>query len=120
MVLVALALTACGERHPGCDQLAAEVGLQAIAEARPEVAEVADRMRIYCVDDTRGQCLHDVAGCTPWIGSPMSAGKVVAKRGVPLDALLRHEAEHWYLWPSGACPSHEAACGWRWDRVESP
>lgn len=120
MCLVLTVLAGCGGAHPGCPDGEAEAALQAIAEARPEVADIADRMQVFCVDDTTGGCLRDVDGCTVGIGSTLAPGRMVARHGVPLDALVRHEAEHWYLWPTGACPSHDKSCGWRWERVESP
>ncbi len=111
----------CTNYHPYCDTNEVNIALEEISNERPEISEIADRMIAYCYDDVSdiSKCMRDAYGCTLWIGTSFSSGRMVIKNGTPIYPLIKHEAEHWYLWnEENACSSHESSCGWNWERVE--
>lgn len=121
-VCLALALTSCStgpEVHGSCSPAGIDEALADACARWPETCEIGDRLDVFCVDDEQiasvSRCMRLVDACTPWIGSNVARARVYVREGVPVDAAIAHEAQHWHLWSdydTNACETHEAACGW--------
>jgi len=108
----------CSGRHPGCDEEAVAQALDRAVEVLPHLDEVVDGMRVFCTDDTRGMCLHDVDACTVSVGSFGVEGRMAAHTRVPVLNAVAHEAVHWHQAVVDQCFDHTAECGWSYALVE--
>ena len=116
--LALLLLSGCsdyGARSYDCDG-DVDAALVAVVDRWPDVADVANRLDVFCETHERiaapGRCARDVAACTPWIGTDTFRARVYIADDVDVTAALMHEGQHWHLWSTGACPTHTPDCGW--------
>lgn len=112
-----LLLASC-DRHPGCDDVEVEASLDRVVEVLPQLAEVADRMRVFCSWDVSDACLFDVDACTIGIGSPLADGRTAVNLRVPMVNALAHESQHWRQMQDGDCFGHAVQCGFSAETVE--
>jgi hypothetical protein len=119
----ALLFCSCTMRTFDCDVTVDDVeATRAQVVARwPDVAEVFDRMDVYCVDDTNTFQTCATAGyartegCTMWLGNGPYRGKMFHDNGEPFTESVIEKAQHWHLMllnGDDGCPSHQSACGW--------
>ena len=117
--IVVIASVSCDVRDGrrlGCDARAVRTALDCAQAVTPSIAEVADRMTVYCVDDTTRMCLRDVDACTVGVGSVLVPGRMVSHNRVPVENSIAHEQAHWKQMLSesysSSCPVHSDECGW--------
>lgn len=114
-----LLLSSCTMRTFDCGDVDVEETRAVVVEAYPDVAEVFDRMDVFCVDDTDtyGTCRGEhTEGCTMWIGGGPYRGKMFHDNDEDFTAATFEKAQHWHLMlvnGDDGCPTHEAACGWK-------
>jgi hypothetical protein len=124
LILPMLLLSSCQARTFDCGVVDVEATRAQVVARWPDVAEVFDRMDIYCVDDTNTFQTCATAGyartesCTRGIGLGPHRGRMYADKNAAegLTALVIHEAQHWHLMlvhDDDGCPTHDAACGWK-------
>lgn len=131
LIALVLSSTACGAGPDlvDCTNVGDVDGAVAdVTERWPDVADIADRMRVFCVSNEE---IHSVSRCgyghaptatiemcTMWIGSSALYGGrmyVVNSDSDDVASAIRHEAQHWHLWSdieTRACASHHTSCGW--------
>jgi hypothetical protein len=102
-----------------CSPAGIDEALTEACEKWPETCEVGQRLDVHCVTaaeiESVGRCMRPVDACTMWVGSEVSRARVYVREGVPVDAAIRHESQHWHLWSdydSNACETHDTSCGW--------
>jgi hypothetical protein len=123
LILPLLFLSSCQARTFDCGVVDVEVTRVLVVDEYPDVAEVFDRMDIFCKDstDTFQTCAaagyEHTESCTRGIGLGPHRGRMYADKNADetLTELVMHEAQHWHLMlvnSDEGCPTHDAACGW--------
>lgn len=119
LVPLLLLATSCEMRTFDCGVVDVEETRAVVVAEYPDVADVFDRMDVFCVEDTdtfqtcRG--VH-TEGCTLWLGSGPYRGKMFHDVDEDFTASVLEKAQHWHLMRingDDGCPTHEAACGWK-------
>ena len=111
--LVVALLLLCGcDKHPECNNAEVEKALNCAVLVDPELADIADRMQVFCSDSTADTCLYEEDACTIAIGSEVYPGRTAVNNRVPVGNAIAHEAMHWKQMKMGNCTRHVAQCGW--------
>lgn len=123
LLLLLLLATSCTMRTFDCgDDVDVDTTRAIVVEAYPDVAEVFDRMDVFCKDDTNTFQTCATAGysrtegCTRGIGLGPHRGRAFHDNDEDFTSATLEKAQHWHLMlvnGDEGCPSHEAACGWK-------
>lgn len=120
-----LVLACSGPAIFGCDDGAeadVEAGLASAASRWPDVADVVERLEVYCgaTLTDHGVCgrakAKDVEGCAAWPGTAWAPGRIyVDGKADDVGAIAEHQVQHlrprvWAL--DDACADHRSSC---WD-----
>ena len=117
-----LLLSSCTMRTFDCGVVDVEETRAIVVEAYPDVAEVFDRMDVFCKADTNTFQTCATAGysrtegCTRGIGLGPHRGRAFHDLDEDFTTATLEKAQHWHLMlvnGDDGCPTHEAACGWK-------